>query len=38
MGSDEILQLYVPEFEQNNILAKAHDGATGGHYAGKGTM
>eukprot|EP00253_Pinus_taeda_P015668 PITA_15668 len=37
MGSDEILQCYVPEFERNNILTEAHDGAIGGHYAGKAT-
>ena len=38
LGSDEILRCYVPEFEQNNILAKGHGGAVGGHYAGKATM
>jgi len=26
MGNDEILQTYVPEFEQGHILAQAHGG------------
>lgn len=34
MGNDEILRRYVPEFEQGHILAEAHRGAAGGHYAG----
>jgi len=38
MGSDEILQLYVPEFERSSILAEAHGGAVGVHYAGKETV
>eukprot|EP00253_Pinus_taeda_P012745 PITA_12745 len=37
MGAEEILRRYVPDFERNNILSEAHGGATGGHYAGKGT-
>eukprot|EP00253_Pinus_taeda_P028954 PITA_28954 len=37
MGSDEIMRCYVPEFEHNNILAEAHGGVVGGHYAGKAT-
>ena len=35
MGSDEILQRYVPKFECTSILAEAHGGVAGGHYAGK---
>eukprot|EP00253_Pinus_taeda_P030157 PITA_30157 len=35
MGSDEILQRYVANFERNNILAKAHGGAAGGNYVRK---
>ena len=38
MGSDEILQYYVPNFERNNILPEAHGGDAGGHYVGKATM
>lgn len=38
MGADEILQRYVPNFERDSILAKAHGGATRGHYAGKATL
>lgn len=34
MGNDEILRRYVLEFEQGQILAEAHGGAVGGHYAG----
>ena len=37
MGSDEILECYVPEFERNSILAEAHGGVAGGHYAWKAT-
>lgn len=37
MGSDEILQHYVPNFERSSILVEAHRGATGRHYAGKVT-
>ena len=37
MGADEILWRYVPEFECDSILVKAHGGAPGGHYAGKST-
>jgi len=37
MGADEILRHYVPEFERRSILAKAHGGAMGGHYARKAT-
>ena len=33
MGNDEILQRYVPEFEQGQILAEAHGGVAGRHYA-----
>lgn len=35
MGNDEILQRYVPEFEQSNVLTDAHGSAAGGHYAGR---
>jgi len=37
MGLEEILQCYVPEFEQRNILVETHGGAEGGHYVGKAT-
>ena len=37
MGNDEILRRYVPEFERSQILAEAHGGAAGGHYAGCAT-
>ena len=37
MGLDKILIWYVPNFEQNSILAEAHGGAVGGNYAGKAT-
>eukprot|EP00253_Pinus_taeda_P004629 PITA_04629 len=33
MGKDEILRRYVPEFERSQILAEAHGGTAGGHYA-----
>ena len=35
MGVDEVLQRYVLEHERHAILAEAHDGVGGGHYAGK---
>ena len=35
MGPDEILHRCVLEHEKSLILAEAHFGATGGHYAGK---
>eukprot|EP00253_Pinus_taeda_P035197 PITA_35197 len=38
MGNDEILQRYLPEFEQSQILGEAHGGTIGGHYAGRATM
>jgi len=38
MGSNEILCHYVPKFERNNILTKAHEGVVRGNYAGKATM
>eukprot|EP00253_Pinus_taeda_P016334 PITA_16334 len=34
MGHDEILCRYVPKFEREHILAKAHGGVASGHYAG----
>ena len=37
MANDEILRRYVPKFEQGQILAKEHGGATGGNYAGHAT-
>ena len=37
MGVDEVLRRYVPEFERPSILAEAHGGIAGGHYAGKKT-
>ena len=37
MGSDEILCRYVPKFKCGQILAKAHGGVDGGHYAGHTT-
>lgn len=37
MGSDEILQRYVLDFEKSNILVQDHGGVVGGHYAGKAT-
>lgn len=37
MGSDEILQQYVLEFERSSILMDAHGGVAGGHYAGRET-
>jgi hypothetical protein len=38
MGSDSILIRYVLEHERPRILAEAHKGIAGGHYAGKSTM
>jgi hypothetical protein len=35
MGLDEILRRCVMEAEQLLILAEAHEGIIGGHYAGK---
>lgn len=32
-----ILHRYVPKHERQMILAEAHGGAAGGHYAGKAT-
>lgn len=37
MGSDEILHRYVTEYERQSILAEAHGGVVGGHYAGRAT-
>ena len=37
MGTKEILQRYVVEFEWASILMEAHGGLVGGHYAGKET-
>jgi hypothetical protein len=37
MGLDEILRRCVMEIERPLILAEAHEGITGGHYARKGT-
>jgi hypothetical protein len=37
MGPDEILRRFIMEEEKPLILAKAHEGITGGHYAGKTT-
>jgi hypothetical protein len=37
MGTDNILQRYVLEHERTRILAEAHEGIEGGHYAGKDT-
>jgi len=38
MGTNEVLQRYVPDFERDSILTEAHGGAVGGHYVGKETM
>lgn len=35
MGTYEILQSYVLEFEHTSILIKAHGGMARGHYIGK---
>ena len=35
MGTDSILRICVLEHERPRILAEAHEGITGGHYAGK---
>ena len=37
MGNDKILQRYVAEFEQSQILVEAHGGDAGGHYVGRVT-
>ena len=37
MGLDEILRICVMEAERPLILAEAHEGIVGGHYAGKET-
>jgi hypothetical protein len=37
MGPDEILRRCVMEVERPLILEEAHEGITGGHYAGKET-
>ena len=37
MGPDEILRRCVLEHERPLILAEAHSGVAGGHYAGKAT-
>jgi hypothetical protein len=37
MGPDEILRRCVMEAERPLILAEAHEGIAGGHYAGKAT-
>jgi hypothetical protein len=37
MGPDEILRRCVMEAERTLILAEAHEGIAGGHYAGKET-
>ena len=37
LGPDEILRRYVLEHERQQILAEAHAGIVGGHYAGKPT-
>jgi hypothetical protein len=38
MGPDEILRRCVMEAERPLILVEAHEGITGGHYAGKATV
>jgi hypothetical protein len=37
MGADRILRICVLEHQRSRILAKAHEGIVGGHYAGKAT-
>jgi hypothetical protein len=37
MGADNILRRCVLEHERPRILAEAHEGIVGGHYAGKAT-
>jgi len=37
MGADSILRRYVLAHERPRILAEAHEGIVGGHYAGKAT-
>jgi transposase InsO family protein len=38
MGADSILRRCVLEHERPRILAEAHEGIAGGHYAGKATV
>jgi hypothetical protein len=38
MGADSILRRCVLEHERPRILAEAHEGIAGGHYAGKYTQ
>jgi hypothetical protein len=38
MGPNEILRRCVMEEERPLIIAEAHEGITGGHYAGKETV
>ena len=38
MGPDEILRRCVMEVERPLILAEAHEGIAGGHYAGRETV
>jgi hypothetical protein len=38
MGADIILRRYVLEHERPRILAEAHEGMEGGHYAGNSIM
>jgi hypothetical protein len=37
MGTDSILRRCILEHERPIILAEAHEGIAGGHYAGKST-
>jgi len=37
LGLDEILRRYVMEHERPIIIAEAHEGFAGGHYAGSAT-
>jgi len=37
LGPDEFLRRYVLEHERSVILAEAHEGIAGGHFAGKDT-
>jgi hypothetical protein len=38
MGTYSILQRYILAHERPRILAEAHEGIAGGHYAGKATV
>jgi hypothetical protein len=38
IGPDEILRRCIMEIEHSMILARAHEGIVGGHYAGKETV